>query len=675
MGDRLGSERRLVLWSFVFVALTVMVLGVFMEQRVLVSQYGDERSFDSSLPVVVSQVGSDASSSRLKAMIKGSIYETGSNMTVFGACFDGDSYLLPGANASFTAWYPNGSVVTGPNASMEMIYDDAFGYHLNGTGRWKIHVTMGSVVGTYLTEIMCTYQGEWAVAYGEWQNPEWVARIGATQSVVNETYVLLQGVSENLSVFRNDTANNFSEVLSVLSGLNASGASSSEKFDELSWLVQAIDLNRWKLDTTAPFYVLGSGANMFRAVDMLGPDSIVMASSDGVFASWDGGSWSYVSQPSLQYRGVSVLPANQPYAWVVGTDNVSAIVAINGGNASVLGLSPSEGSAFNDVKVFQDPNNPSGAFRVYLLAANGNVYLSNDSGTTFGYVGVVGAGSFGRISQVVENHGLGAEVLGYSVMIGQGGSVLVTDGVNTTIHSVNGTVMDVDLLYADIGYVVVEDTSDAKVYKYDGVGLSVDYVIADSSVVPVSVEANAQDDVWVATRDPSTFFHFDGHNWQYSTFAYSGLVSVMINFGNASNVTGLYDMVLSDSRHGYAVGDDGLVLIYRQESADKFDQISQELGNLTAFVSSMNSSINYKLDNVLSNVTYTQLYLETTMYPLLNATYQNTLQILIDLGIIQGQLNQTLVLQNTTLGIVNETQQDVNELVNRSRRIRAWVTQ
>jgi hypothetical protein len=47
---------------------------------------------------------------------------------------------------------------------------------------------------------------------------------------------------------------------------------------------------------------------------------------------------------------------------------------------------------------------------------------------------------------------------------------------------------------------------------------------------------------------------------------------------------------------------------------------------------------------------------------------------LIDLGILKAQINQTLEIVNNTLSIVNATKIGVDELVNKSNRIRAWVT-
>jgi len=714
--DKLGAEKKLVLVSFVFLFCTFLFTGAFMEQTVLVNQFGGERAFSSTSPVQVLQVGEVASNpQKLKAMIKGSIYETGSNMTVFGACFDGDSYLLPEASATFTAWYPNGTLHTGPNASMDFIYDDFDGYHVNGTGRYKIHVTMGSTIGTYLTEIRCELDGEWAVAFGEWQNPEWVERISATQD-------LLVNVSNDLIIFRNDTNNNFSQVLGAINNINVSGDITvvTDQMRELSDMMRAIDVNIWKLDNKNPFFVLGSGTHNYVAVDMLAPHAVGAVSSDGYLAFWDGETWGEAYQSGVEFRGVSVLPANVIYLWGVGTQGGVPVYSVNGANVSTFNTSGGGSpTAMNDIKIFQAPNDPDAQFYGYVVGDDGSVYYSVDSGTSWTNVGSVGAASKGRISKVVENYDVYAQPNGYMALVGQGNTLLMHDGTTTTTFVLNGTIKDVDLLYYDLGYVVTEDGNVSHIYKFDGT-TTLEYTIEDAGIEVTGIQANTQNDVWVSTRDPSTFYHFDGRRWDYSAVGYSDYVSVIITFGNASNVSnvGVNDISMFNSKWGYAVGGDGLILIYKQHYDDRLDDmlanLTAQLGdldinlsglevnltpvldglaNLTAITLSMNQSLhseindldlllqnmnstmNLKLDNILSNVTYTNLYLTTTIYPLLDLTYQNTIDILIQLGVMEGKINQTLILANDTYMIVNESAGDIDELVNRSRRIRAWITQ
>ena len=668
--DDVGMERKLVLGSFLFMFITFATTGFLMERTV---NFSPSPVFSQELPVTYAETASLSTvPTKLRAEVKGSIYETGSNMTVYGACFDGNSYLLPDANATFTAWYPNGTIVTGPNATMDKIYDDFQGNHPNGTGRWKIHVTMSSTIGTYLTEMRCEYAGEYAVAMGEWQNPEWVKRIGDTQVTANQTYVLLQNVSSVLQTFQNDTNTSFTDVLTAISSITG-GSSGPGQLNEIENAMAAIDRATWVLMDPNPFFVLASGVHNYTAVDMLAENNMAAVSTDGYFDLWDGETWTE-QNPGIAFKGVSVLSSIIPYAWGVGSSGGVAVYSVNGAAAeNISGCGSPTG--YNDVRLFTSPNTPSTAFYTYLLGNDGSVCFSDNVGITWNLLGYVPAGSDGRISQVVENHGPTGQPNGYATLIGQGNQVMFDNGITQTLYNVSGTIADVGLKYSNLGYVITKDAIDSKIYKFNGSGLTIDYVINDSLIFPTAVQVIDSNDVWVSTADPAVLYHYDGHAWKYDGFGTSGTISVIISFGNVSNGAGIHDMTMSDGRTGYAVGTDGLILVMRSEGENQFSKIMSALAVLNQSMNIMNSSLNYKLDNVLANLTYSQLYLSTTLYPLINATYQNTLQILIDLGIIQGQLNQTLQLQNSTLQIVNATDQKVDQLLNKSNRIRAWVTQ
>jgi len=871
----LGLEKKMVLFSFLFLFVTFTATGFLMERTIVPKDV----AFSGDLPVGYSSLSvASTAPSKIRAEVKGSIYETGSNMTVFGACFDGNSYLLPEATATFTAWYPNGSIVTGPNASMDKIYDDFSGYSVNGTGRWKIHITMIDTIGTYLTEMRCELDGEYAVAFGEWQNPEWVKRIGDTQGVVNTTYNLLQNMSQNLTMFENDTSNNFNTIISSLaslSGLTGSGANAGQ-ITELENALASIDKSRWTLDETNPFFILASNVHNYTAVDMLAKNSVAVVSSDGYFDMWDGVTWSEFSQPTISFTGVSILPSNTVYAWGVGSQGGSAVYSVNGANASTVACGSPTG--YNDVRLYQTPNTPSAPFKAYLLGNDGSVCFSNDGASTWSLIGTISVGAKGRVSQVVDNSGPGAQPNGYATLIGQGSDVMFDNGVTQTTYTVNGTVMDVGLKYSELGYVVAKGVSESYVYKFNGTGLSLDYTVADSNVVPTAVHIIDSSDIWVSTVDPSVLYHYDGHAWEYSGFGVTNLVSVVISFGNVSGGSGIHDVAMSDSRSGYAVGTDGMILVMQSTSEKQYSQVLAQLnllnssiyainssisgdissmnGNLTnvmyavnssmasllqnlnvtlnltnvalqtsmdayyinltsqingvnqtvstvasdlllinsslsgqisaldlstgayytnlttqingvstqitdmnasvlsqmnsinaslsaqlsqadvnqlayytnlssqlsavnvsldakmdainasldaqiqltggnimsylsmmnativnqltgmqSFLDGMNTTLQFKTDNILNNVTYTQLYIETTLTPMMNATYQNTVLILQNLGILSAQVNQTIQLQNSTLQIVNATDQKVDQLINKSNRIRVWVTQ
>jgi hypothetical protein len=225
------------------------------------------------------------------------------------------------------------------------------------------------------------------------------------------------------------------------------------------------------------------------------------------------------------------------------------------------------------------------------LGNDGTAYYSTDSGTTYTQIGLLDSGNVGEISQVVENYDAFAQPDGYAVLMGQGNTVASHVGGfswnDFNLASGTEVVRGVDLLYYDLGYVVTKDTTETNIYKYNGSALILEYTIEDPSVTPTGVQIHSQNDVWVTTKDPSVFYHFDGRSWEYSTLAYSDFASVVISFnGNGSNATGtgLNDVSMSDSRHGYAVGDDGLILIYQDQVSNDFQDL---LANLTAQLEGM----------------------------------------------------------------------------------------
>ena len=91
----------------------MMLLTVFTAVYALNKPYIKETTLTTGkLPVELQQTYDESTdSSKLKAMLKGSIYETGEQMTVFGACFDGYGYLIedPALNATLSSWYANGT--------------------------------------------------------------------------------------------------------------------------------------------------------------------------------------------------------------------------------------------------------------------------------------------------------------------------------------------------------------------------------------------------------------------------------------------------------------------------------------------------------------------------------------------------------------------------------------
>jgi hypothetical protein len=777
----LSFEKQLVLGVSAFLFITFLSMAMFMEQTVVVSQYGaGVSSFDATQPVQLKPTDEYSSNpQKVRAMIKGSIYETGSNMTVFGACFDGDMMLLPAANASFTAWYPNGTIVTGPNASMDKVYDDFDGYHPNGTGRWKIHVTMGSTIGTYLTEMRCDYDGQYALAFGEWQNPEWVKKIGDTLTAVNGLNGSMSSLSNqitNLSNsvdnYQNITQQNFSQVLGAISNVTASisginvNVDSSTKLKEMYNAILAMPTQFWVLDNKNPTYSLGSGVNNFQAVDMIDENNVCSASLDGAYQCWDGNVWTYGSYPGITWYGVGMLESSAPYAWFVGTNGVAGVYSING--ATPVTFTDGGTTMIADVMLIRDPNDPNGVITVYLATDTG-LFESTDLGVTwtqnlsdvyFSYNQPAPLVTRpGRFSNVIWNSG-GSETSppvdkGFRAILVGGSEITYFNGTQWLMYSpawynpnppyngyANG-LFDATLVHDGVAY-IIGGFNNGDVGFQNNVVWRFDYNKTASYPLNTSTDgqemltmvfqwsnttansrgtgiaSSSMDDVWVTTYDPSVFYHYNGFAWEYTSFPYSRYLAITIGFGNFSTLTGLHDIVMSDAYHGYAVGDDGIILKFMNKEDAQFEALLQNLTaqiaaisvNLTPVLNAiqevnqtatdiynfvvamntsfgadftalnnkidqMNASIQYKLDNVLSNVTYTQLYLETTMFPMLNATYQNTILILQDLGIIKSQLNQTIQLQNQTLAIVNATDIKVDQLLNQTAKpkVRAWIQQ
>jgi len=107
-------------------------------------------------------------------------------------------------DASFSAYYPNGT---------QFVFDEYLpeideGYYL-------YTANMSSVQGTYLTELTCHLEGSDMVAkaFGEWQNPFWVARLALLNDSINNINISLNASELNISV-------DLSEVLDVLDAMN-----------------------------------------------------------------------------------------------------------------------------------------------------------------------------------------------------------------------------------------------------------------------------------------------------------------------------------------------------------------------------------------------------------------------------------------------------------------------
>lgn len=131
--------------------------------------------------------------SRFKAMLKGSIYETGEFMSVFGACLDGEDNPINGTYAQFNAWYPNGT---------QFIFNTSMSELIGNPGYYLHQSYMENVQGTYLTNMECRITGDnstRALAFGEWQNPYWVYRLNLLNGTLSDISTQLTNVSMQIN--------------------------------------------------------------------------------------------------------------------------------------------------------------------------------------------------------------------------------------------------------------------------------------------------------------------------------------------------------------------------------------------------------------------------------------------------------------------------------------------
>jgi hypothetical protein len=786
--------KSVVLIFFIVIGLTMASSAIFMSQNYKMVQ---DNAFKAAVPVEITQIKEASTNpAKIRAELKGSIYESGELMTVFGACFDGNGYLLPGSTGAFSAWYPNGTIW----------YNETPMTSIDGNGRFNVQMTMSDTYGTYLTEMKCMYLGDYALAYGEWQNPDWVKRIKDTQSSVinltNFTAAQYANLSSVISDFRNEVQVNFSQVLNAIANIDVTSQFTglNTQLKEIYNQIHALDTSFWVIDTKAPWYSFGSGIFDFRAVDMLSLSDIYAVSDDGYIVNWDGETWSVVANYSnIAWYGVSVLPASTPYAWSVGSDLTTntSVYSINGGTPATL--NGSSGTAYFDVKLFPNPNSPSSNFYSYILENDGTLWYSSDNGVSFSSVASLDNGcspNQGRLSQVIYNTDLGV-TSGYRMAAVMCSDFWYYDGtVWNSLSASNQVFSDVEMVYNNLAYSISKDTvtNELKVWQFNGTGLNLVYIANDTIIMPRGIAAAATNDVWIVTNNPAVYYHYDGFKWEYANYPYSGAIGLSILFTNGT-IPGLYDITMYNSKNAYAVGTDGLVMKFYSAYDEKFDSIitnilnisntlnlsqlsdiysavvvingtvynmstflasmnitidtmnqninliianlvemnativslnstvtntynivnamnlsiadmkdvilsmngtvnniyatvtaintslvdlsgvisamnlsmMNEFSNLNTKIDLLNLSMNTRFDVIESDISYMDLYLNSTIYPALTL-------ILERLGVIETNVNATLQIVNETQITVNQMNNSLNELVNQSRRIHAWVT-
>ena len=146
----------------------------------------------------------------VKAAVKGSIYETGEQVSVFGTCLNETDGGIVGSTAMMSSWYPNGTVFF-QNLTMGAVQDGYFLY--SGP--------MAAVSGTYLTEFDCYVPGiaSPVKAFGEWQNPRWVQQIGNMNSTVSSINNTVTNVYNDTQTLQNITNAWFNFVMGKLANI------------------------------------------------------------------------------------------------------------------------------------------------------------------------------------------------------------------------------------------------------------------------------------------------------------------------------------------------------------------------------------------------------------------------------------------------------------------------
>jgi len=627
---------------FGILAVLTAAAGVLMTTNETVIQKAISLDlFDSSKPVGYTELGSDSSDpSKLKAMVKGSIYETGEQMTVYGACMNAYGQLIPGSNATFDSWFRNGTQWQNTSYMTPILNNG------NPTGRWKIDVNMSSQPGTYLTQITCSYLGDTAIAFGEWQNPDWVTRISTIEDYViaiNDTTTLIYDVVNNITIqidsqtvtildaisnltavvtnqynnltnqitiFEGDVQSNFTDVLTQLGNITTSLEEGSftglaRQHAAVYDLVSSIDYSFWILDTADPYYSGGS-PNTYdcTATDMSSPDNVWFVTSSGdLMYKNSSEEYTSASYPAMTWSGVSALEANTNYAWAVGSNTTSCFYSIN--TATPVELTATSSATCEDIVAYYSPT----LVASYVVATNGDILQYN--GTAWTNIGSTGTTGSARLDMLQDNSVL---------FIAQNDTLAVVTVSNNSINTYtqSGAIFaDVSAVYDDAVWLVSQE-SPWKVYIWDGSVFTAHFTAVGSMAIPMGIKAHNDVDVWVVTDTPGSFYRWDGKQWSFAEYPYSAFVGIVIGF-NASAGIDMKDITMFSEKDGYACGDDGLILEYQDKFDNRFDSVDSILlsvisnqetlitnvstaitlvQNLTTIVEAMNASIALEFDDL-----------------------------------------------------------------------------
>jgi len=179
--------------------ISIVIFAVCGLGLVLLSEFGNSH-LENNSPSGLSETR------RLTALVKGSIYESGEAMSVFGTCVDAYDVPVLNSTADFSAWYPNGT---------QFIFDIPMTQLAQGYFLYEGNMSV--VQGTYLTQLVCqaflSGVNQTATAWGEWQNPFWVARIANISADVanlsNQIEVGFNNTISNITFVQETMVNEF----------------------------------------------------------------------------------------------------------------------------------------------------------------------------------------------------------------------------------------------------------------------------------------------------------------------------------------------------------------------------------------------------------------------------------------------------------------------------------
>jgi hypothetical protein len=158
----------------VFIVLALLVLSGCVKIHGLDGQPMEIEKTELGLSAV--ETATTFTEKLLKAQVKGSIYESGETVSVFGTCLDADDGVLPGIVATMSAWYPNGTQFIFETVMAEVT-----------PGHFLYTAPMDPVRGTYLTRLKCQVGDANSTGTGQNLVAYWDAESGGTNAVATGT--------------------------------------------------------------------------------------------------------------------------------------------------------------------------------------------------------------------------------------------------------------------------------------------------------------------------------------------------------------------------------------------------------------------------------------------------------------------------------------------------------